>query len=292
LDGIPNRECASDKFAWPSSIAIAPDGSVYVADTYNHRIKKFDSNGNFIAEWGSFCVIDGYSYYDIYGNDSLVLNYPCGDGDFAWPVGLSIGIDGTLYVVDSENNRIQRLILAPSGKEKIFETAITTTQSSSTSQVYTTNIGTLNTTGKFFLNAELKNSLGQILGKAEYPFYIIEGDILILFNTNKRVYKPNETILITGEVKNLASIMASNLNLQILANGHNIYDVNFDLPAGSSYPFSVITSASTEGSFILSGKVMQNNSLLVEMADLYEVTVPEITTVVLLPEVVGTMSLK
>ena len=34
-------------------------GNVYVADTYNHRIKKFDSNGNFITKWGRKGTGDG-----------------------------------------------------------------------------------------------------------------------------------------------------------------------------------------------------------------------------------------
>ncbi len=28
-------------------------GNIYVAETNNHRIQKFDSNGNFITIWGS-----------------------------------------------------------------------------------------------------------------------------------------------------------------------------------------------------------------------------------------------
>ena len=36
------------QFKDPSGIAVGPDGSVYVADTWNHRMQKFDPNGKFL----------------------------------------------------------------------------------------------------------------------------------------------------------------------------------------------------------------------------------------------------
>jgi len=51
--------CASDKLSdleeyknGPCHIAVDTSGNVYVADLYNKRIQKFDSNGNFIITWG------------------------------------------------------------------------------------------------------------------------------------------------------------------------------------------------------------------------------------------------
>jgi tripartite motif-containing protein 71 len=71
----------------PRAVALAPTGSVYVADTSNHRIQKFDSNGNFITKWGS------------QGSE---------DGQFAFPKGIAVGPDGSVYVADSDNQRIQK----------------------------------------------------------------------------------------------------------------------------------------------------------------------------------------
>ena len=36
----------------PQRIAVGPDNLIYVADTSNHRIQAFDSEGNLIKSWG------------------------------------------------------------------------------------------------------------------------------------------------------------------------------------------------------------------------------------------------
>lgn len=80
-------------FNYPNRIAISPDGFIYVADSSNYRIQKFDSNGNFITKWG---------------------NYGSGDGQFNWGQGIyaagsiAVSYDGSVYVADTYNNRIQK----------------------------------------------------------------------------------------------------------------------------------------------------------------------------------------
>ena len=46
-DGSENGE-----FRGPSGIAVDTAGNIYVADTGNDRIQKFNRNGKFIAAWG------------------------------------------------------------------------------------------------------------------------------------------------------------------------------------------------------------------------------------------------
>ncbi|MBI4688695.1 MAG: hypothetical protein HY754_00245, partial [Nitrospirae bacterium] len=294
----------------PFEVGTSADGYIYVADTGNNRIQKFDSNGNFVTKWGSYgsgngqfaylygevnTDIDGFVYVADTGNNRIQKfdsngnfiarwgSYGSGDGQFKYPRGIVVDSNGSVYVADTYNHRIQKMTPATGGTEKLFETTIPITQSANTSQDYTTNIGTLNTTGKLYLNAELKNSLGQTIATDEYPFYIVEGNTVLSFSADKKVYKPNETVTITGEVQNLSSITASALSLQLSANSQNLYNV----PANSSHPFTITTTFSTEGTYTLTGKVTQSNSTLVEINDQYEVAQPKATTTVTMPEVVG-----
>jgi len=128
------------EFCEPWGIATGPDGKVYVADTWNHRIQVFSSDGRFLNQTGAF----GQSGNDVsaapaqfYGPRDLVLDqggrvfvsdtgnkrvqvldadlqylYSFGgpgivEGRLDEPVGLAIGPDDLLYVADTWNNRMQ-----------------------------------------------------------------------------------------------------------------------------------------------------------------------------------------
>ncbi|MBN1482472.1 hypothetical protein EH223_10545 [candidate division KSB1 bacterium] len=88
------------KLSYPKGIAVGPDGSIYIADTGNDRIRRVDPNGIITTIAGS-------------GNPSG----PRGDGGPATeaklrvPEGVDIASDGSLYIADTQHDGgIQGLI--------------------------------------------------------------------------------------------------------------------------------------------------------------------------------------
>lgn len=74
-------------FDFPTDVAIAPDGNVYVTDTRNYRVQQFTSQGDFIRAWGS---------------------KGAGNGQFNDLRNIAIASDGSVYVADLGNHRMQQ----------------------------------------------------------------------------------------------------------------------------------------------------------------------------------------
>jgi sugar lactone lactonase YvrE len=75
------------QFSAPAALAVDGEGNLYVADSGNHRIQKFDGDGHFM---GLFGTPGG------------------GDGQFNEPWGLAVDAEGNIYVADTWNHRIQK----------------------------------------------------------------------------------------------------------------------------------------------------------------------------------------
>jgi len=135
-DGNGPLQMGDGQFREPWGIAVAPDGRVYVADTWNHRIQVFDAAGTFLTGWGGFAetnsltdrfygprdmAIDasGRVYVSDTGNERIMVfdlegnfleqwgSEGSAPGLFAEPVGIALDVAGNLYVADTWNQRVQ-----------------------------------------------------------------------------------------------------------------------------------------------------------------------------------------
>jgi DNA-binding beta-propeller fold protein YncE/4-amino-4-deoxy-L-arabinose transferase-like glycosyltransferase len=77
----------------PRGIAVAPDGTIYVADSGNHRIQHIAPDGKVLHIWGRFA-------------DTVAGDAP--GGTFNEPWGVALGKDGSVYVTDTWNHRVQK----------------------------------------------------------------------------------------------------------------------------------------------------------------------------------------
>ena len=116
----------------PFGIMVDSQDDVYVADTGNSRVQKFDSNGGFITMWGYYGINDGslqngpYGLVEgandmIYVTDSTSVNIfsPLGEfvtkwgepgtdnGEFFDPYGIAADTAGNVYTIENNNRRVQ-----------------------------------------------------------------------------------------------------------------------------------------------------------------------------------------
>ena len=136
--GSPGSE--PGQFARIRALALGPDGYLYAADACNHRIQVFTRSGTLVRVWGTPGNEPGqlsypydlafspgpnpYLYVVEYGNCRVQKFTPTGeslgslgeghegreeDGRLCNPWALVVDSRGRVHVIDSENDRVQRI---------------------------------------------------------------------------------------------------------------------------------------------------------------------------------------
>ena len=90
-------QATSAQLYYPEGIAVDGQGNVYIADEYNHRIRKVTPDGIITTVAGTGTL--GYSG-DGGQATSAQLNYP---------YGVAVDGQGNVYIADDDNNRIRKV---------------------------------------------------------------------------------------------------------------------------------------------------------------------------------------
>jgi DNA-binding beta-propeller fold protein YncE len=98
------------EFKFPSGVAVDSGGNVYVADSLNNRIQKFDLSGDFLLTWGKDVNVFGGSGFETCNAETLCVAGDPGSlgGEFSLPWNVAIGPDGSVYVTEVGNLRVQK----------------------------------------------------------------------------------------------------------------------------------------------------------------------------------------
>lgn len=95
--GLVNGRAADARFNDPHAIVIDAAGTIYVADSHNHQIRRITAGGAVSTFAGSTEGHGGFA------------DGPGPDARFAYPIGLAIDGEGVLYVSDFFNHRIRKI---------------------------------------------------------------------------------------------------------------------------------------------------------------------------------------
>ena len=127
------RGSGESEFNYPAAVAVAPDGTVWVVDSFNFRVRHLsaslqplggfgevgDGSGQFALPKGLAIDPDGHIYvadarfdvvqvFDAEGRLLLVVGrHGAGPGEFSNPAGLACDADGNLAIADTGNRRVQ-----------------------------------------------------------------------------------------------------------------------------------------------------------------------------------------
>jgi streptogramin lyase len=125
LGGFADGAAHAARFNWPRGIAVAPDGTIYVADTGNHVIRKITPGGRVSVFAGSVSEPG-----DVVG--------PRPRARFDAPMGLAVDAKGDVYVAD---RRAGLRMIDPSGTVTAIPlghapTGVTITEQTGTKTLY------------------------------------------------------------------------------------------------------------------------------------------------------------
>jgi hypothetical protein len=91
-DGGPAKDA---RLTFPEGVSVTPDGALYIADSFHHRVRKVGTDG-------TITTVAGNGEFGFSGDGG-----PAKDARLTDPRGIAVGPDGTLYIADTRNHRVR-----------------------------------------------------------------------------------------------------------------------------------------------------------------------------------------
>ena len=92
-----NGPAVQAQLAYPTGVVVDGAGNVYIADNFNHRIRRVDASGTVTTIAGT-----GEAGYSGDGG-------PAVQAQLSYPTGVAVDNAGNLYIADRRNHRIRRV---------------------------------------------------------------------------------------------------------------------------------------------------------------------------------------
>lgn len=221
IAGFLEGSAATARFLYPTGVAVDADGNVYVADSGNHRIRKISAVDGMVSTHagtgvagatdgavadaqfstpkalalgaGAALIVADTGNHSIRVIDAGTVITLAGDGTegfanglgtsarFASPGGVSRDVDGVVFVADSGNHRIRRILpdgtvdtLAGSGIAGHLDSPTAALYPATATRFHTPSGVTVDAQGRLFVTQE--GLLRKIARSATLPFVTVAPD--------------------------------------------------------------------------------------------------------------------
>ncbi len=282
---------------WPQPAVYENESGSWLYDSCAGGL-ALDDDGN--------PYITGTSYDADYNADFITIKYSAADGSEVWSIGygdetspydfatgIVVGDDNTIYIVGVSNytrdlhSTTIRYVQGGGGTivlewEETIDPVNVPAGGSDDIDTPVSIMGDLQgVTGKLYHVAELYNTDGHLIAASDIgTFYIVATGLALTLETDKEFYRPGETVLVTGQLLNMASAPDSG-TLTVSMDGAPIYTVPFSLQPGESLGFSA-SAAAGNADFLLEG-----TAGVAAVSDIIEVRPYNVSIEIMAPDVVG-----